>query len=108
MDFSLLPQIEWEQRASLFMEAVLFVTRKVPPPLASKLIGTSGNVLASASRDKDEVIDVVLDHKLRERYLYLFPLLHGRKPHLYKRILDKYEGPGKPDWLQKAQEEKTL
>ncbi len=50
-----------------------------------------GNVLAQASRDKDEVIHAVLKADVREQYLDLFPLLHQRRPQHYRRLLDRYE-----------------
>ena len=46
-----------------------------------------GNVLAQASRDRDQVIHAVLRAQLREQYLELFPLLHQRRPQHYGRLL---------------------
>lgn len=50
-----------------------------------------GNIIAEASRDKDEVIHAVLDPAVREQYIELFPLLHQRKPQHYRRLLDSIE-----------------
>ena len=47
-----------------------------------------GNVLAQASRDRDEVIHAVLKADVRQQYLDLFPLLHQRRPQHYGRLLD--------------------
>lgn len=58
-----------------------------------------GNILAQASRDKDEVIHAVLSASAREQYLDLFPLLHQRRPDTYKRLLDKYEQPVQGRWI---------
>jgi N-carbamoylputrescine amidase len=57
-----------------------------------------GRILASASRDKDEVIDVVLEPAVREQYLNLFPLLHQRRPQTYGRLLEKAEGQPAERW----------
>ena len=46
-----------------------------------------GNILAQASRDRDEVIHAVLRAGVREQYLDLFPLLHQRRPQHYGRLL---------------------
>jgi len=46
-----------------------------------------GNVLAQASRDKDEVITAQLRASLREEVQRLFPLLHQRMPQHYSRLL---------------------
>ena len=46
-----------------------------------------GNILAEASRDRDEVIQAVLRADLRQEYLELFPLLRQRKPQHYGRLL---------------------
>jgi N-carbamoylputrescine amidase len=48
-----------------------------------------GNIIAQASRDADEVLDIELDPAVREQYLDLFPLLHQRRPQHYQGILDK-------------------
>jgi N-carbamoylputrescine amidase len=50
-----------------------------------------GQIIVSASRDKDEVIHAELDPALRQQYHNLFPLLHQRRPDTYSRLLDKYE-----------------
>ena len=52
-----------------------------------------GNILIAASRDKDEVIHIELDPKIREQYLNLFPLLHQRRPETYARLLDEVGTP---------------
>lgn len=57
-----------------------------------------GRMIASASRDKDEVVLVDLDPAIREQYLNLFPLLHQRRPHTYQRLLDTYESAPPPRW----------
>jgi N-carbamoylputrescine amidase len=49
-----------------------------------------GNVIAQASRNKDEVIHAVLKADVRQQYLDLFPLLHQRRPQHYGRLLDNY------------------
>ena len=46
-----------------------------------------GNILAQASRERDEVIHARLDAALRQQYLELFPLLHQRRPQHYGRLL---------------------
>ncbi len=46
-----------------------------------------GNILAQASRDRDEVAHAVLSAAQREQYLELFPLLHQRRPQHYGRLL---------------------
>ena len=46
-----------------------------------------GNILAQASRERDEVIHARLDAALRQQYLELFPLLHQRRPQHYARLL---------------------
>ena len=46
-----------------------------------------GNILAQASRDRDEVIHAILRADVREQYLDLFPLLHQRRPQYYGRLL---------------------
>lgn len=50
-----------------------------------------GNVLAQASRDRDEVIHAILKADLREQYLELFPLLRQRRPQHYGRLLADYD-----------------
>jgi N-carbamoylputrescine amidase len=57
-----------------------------------------GNILVSASRDKDEVIDVVLDPAIREQYLNLFPLMYQRRPNTYGRLLEKPVGKPTERW----------
>jgi len=57
-----------------------------------------GNVLAQASRDKDEVIHAVLKASVREQYLDLFPLLHQRRPQHYQRLLDRYDAEIEGRW----------
>ena len=52
-----------------------------------------GNVLAQASRDKDEVIHAALRADLRTQYHELFPLLHRRRPQHYAALLDRFESP---------------
>jgi N-carbamoylputrescine amidase len=64
-----------------------------------------GNILVSASRDKDEVIDVVLDPAIRDQYLNLFPLLYQRRPHTYGRLLQKAEGKPSERWHGELQED---
>ena len=60
-----------------------------------------GNVLAQASRDRDEVIHAVLRADLREQYLDLFPLLHQRRPQHYGRLLRGVEGEPSARWKEK-------
>ena len=50
-----------------------------------------GNILAQASRDRDEVIHATLRADVREQYLDLFPLLHQRRPQHYARLLGGIE-----------------
>ena len=50
-----------------------------------------GDVLAQASRDKDEVIHEVLRADLRTQYHALFPLLHQRRPQHYAALLEKFD-----------------
>ena len=50
-----------------------------------------GNVLAQASRDKDEVIHAALRADLRTQYHELFPLLHQRRPQHYAALLENYD-----------------
>jgi N-carbamoylputrescine amidase len=57
-----------------------------------------GNLLVTASRDRDEVIDVVLDPAVREQYLNLFPLIYQRRPQTYGRLLEKAEGQPSERW----------
>jgi len=57
-----------------------------------------GNVLAQASRDKDEVIHAVLKADVRNQYLDLFPLLHQRRPQHYQRLLDRYDAKIEGRW----------
>ena len=57
-----------------------------------------GNVLAQASRDRDEVIHALLRADVREEYLDLFPLLHQRRPQHYGRLLGGVERAPTPRW----------
>lgn len=50
-----------------------------------------GNILAQASRDRDEIIHATLRADVREQYLDLFPLLHQRRPQHYGRLLGGFE-----------------
>lgn len=47
-----------------------------------------GNILAQASRDKTEVITADLDPATFAQFRDLFPLLHQRRPDVYKRLLE--------------------
>lgn len=68
---------------------------------SSFICGPLGNILAQASRNQDEVIDVELDPSLREQYLNLFPLLHQRRPQHYQRLLMYAKNPPPPRWQDK-------
>lgn len=57
-----------------------------------------GNVLAQASRDRDEVVHAVLRAEVREQYLELFPLLHQRRPQHYGRLLGGVKEAGPTRW----------
>ncbi len=57
-----------------------------------------GNILAQASRDRDEVIHAVLRAAVREQYLDLFPLLHQRRPQHYRRLLGGIKQDPPPRW----------
>ncbi len=57
-----------------------------------------GNILAQASRDRDEVIHAVLRAAIREQYLDLFPLLHQRRPQHYSRLLGGIGQAPPPRW----------
>ena len=57
-----------------------------------------GNILAQASRDRDEVVHAVLRAAVREEYLSLFPLMHQRRPQHYGRLLGGIEQPPVPRW----------
>lgn len=57
-----------------------------------------GNILAQASRDRDEVIHAVLRASVREQYLELFPLLHQRRPQHYSRLLGGIGQAPPPGW----------
>ncbi len=46
-----------------------------------------GNILAKASRDRDEVLHAHLQASQRAQYLELFPLLRQRRPQHYGRLL---------------------
>jgi N-carbamoylputrescine amidase len=61
-----------------------------------------GNLLVSASRDKDEVIDAVLEPAVREQYLNLFPLMYQRRPHTYGRLLEKPLGQPSERWKKES------
>ncbi len=57
-----------------------------------------GNILAEASRDRDEVIHAVLRADVREQVLALFPLLHQRRPQRYSRLLGGIGQAPPPRW----------
>ena len=57
-----------------------------------------GNVLAQASRDRDEVIHARLRAAVRAEYLDLFPLLHQRRPAHYGRLLGGFQQPPSARW----------
>lgn len=54
---------------------------------SSFICDPAGNILVQARRDRDEVLDAVLDPAVREQYMSLFPLLHQRRPQHYQGIL---------------------
>ncbi|MBI5667118.1 MAG: hydrolase [Chloroflexi bacterium] len=58
-----------------------------------------GTILAQAGHDTTEVITADLDLEVLARWRSLFPLLHQRKPQLYGRILDTWQGDDRPEWL---------
>lgn len=57
-----------------------------------------GNILAQASRDGDEVLNIELDPAVREQYLSLFPLLYQRRPQHYQALLDNTKLPPPKRW----------
>ena len=57
-----------------------------------------GNILAQASRDRDEVVHAVLRAAVRDQYLDLFPLLHQRRPQHYGRLLSGIGQAPPPRW----------
>jgi N-carbamoylputrescine amidase len=61
-----------------------------------------GDVLAEARRDTDDVIIAEIDPGVRAQYLELFPLLHQRRPTLYRRLLDEFEDDPPPRWQQET------
>lgn len=65
----------------------------------------TGKILVAASRDKDEVIDVVLEPAVREQYLNLFPLMYQRRPQHYGRLLEKAMGQASERWRGELKED---
>ena len=64
-----------------------------------------GNVLAQASRDRNEVVQAVLRADVRAQYLDLFPLLHQRRPQHYGRLLGGIGAAPPPRWKDTLQQE---
>lgn len=58
-----------------------------------------GNLLAEAGRDTVEVISAELDPLVFSRWRGLFPLLHQRKPHTYRRLIEADLKDTPPPWL---------
>lgn len=59
-----------------------------------------GQVLAQAGRDTTEVIVADLEPHTLLKWRELFPLLHQRKPDLYGPIMQPYQKPDRPHWLE--------
>jgi len=59
-----------------------------------------GRLMTTASRDKDEVIDAILDPSIRNEYLNLFPLIYQRRPEIYQKIFEKAEGQPAERWVK--------
>ncbi|MDQ3248528.1 MAG: hydrolase [Chloroflexota bacterium] len=62
-----------------------------------------GNILAQAGRGSSEVISADLDPQVLKCWRELFPLLHQRRPAVYKRLLDPVDMHGAPPWLVEEQ-----
>ncbi len=59
-----------------------------------------GNILAQASRDRDQVIHAKLRAEVRVQYLDLFPLLQHRRPQHYGRLLGGCEQRPSARWQE--------
>lgn len=60
----------------------------------------SGQIIAKAGRDTTEVVIADLDPFAITHWREFFPLLHQRRPEVYKDILNTWSGDRRPDWLE--------
>ena len=67
----------------------------------------TGRILAQAGRDTTEVVIADLDPGELAHWREHFPLLHQRRPEVYKDILNKWSGDRKPDWVEDTPTRRT-
>ncbi len=60
----------------------------------------TGRVLAQAGRDSTEVVVADLEPGELAHWREHFPLLHQRRPEVYRDILDTWSGDRQPDWVE--------
>ena len=67
----------------------------------------SGRILAQAGRDTTEVVIADLDPSDMLHWREHFPLLHQRRPAVYKSILQDWAGDERPDWVEDMPSRRT-
>ena len=60
----------------------------------------TGRIVAQGGRDTTEVVIADLNPNDLARWREHFPLLHQRRPEIYKEILDTWSGDQRPDWVE--------
>ena len=60
----------------------------------------TGRILAQAGRDTTEVVIADLDPGELAHWREHFPLLHQRRPEVYKEILNTWSGDLRPEWVE--------
>lgn len=67
---------------------------------SSFVCAPSGEILAKAGRDSHEVVVADLSAAALSQWRHHFPLLHQRRPEVYKPILQRWEGDKRPLWVE--------
>lgn len=60
----------------------------------------TGRIVAQGGRDTTEVVIADLNPNDLARWREHFPLLHQRRPEIYKEILNTWSGDQRPDWVE--------
>ena len=74
---------------------------------SSFICDPSGRILAQAGHDITEVVVADLNPSDMVRWREHFPLLHQRRPAVYKGILQDWTGDERPDWVQNMLSRRT-
>jgi len=67
---------------------------------SSFVCSPSGDILAQAGRDSTEVVIADLRPSDMDHWRIHFPLLHQRRPEVYKDILRPWSGDERPEWVE--------